>query len=109
MGVPRSRTQFSLRMMLLIVVVAAIGSAFGAWIERGSEARMKHYVFDATLQAERDLGDLSAFVVTSEWKGDDAQVDFRTKDPSRKPQGKRYLVHKCFCGLDVEVKTSPLP
>ncbi|WP_406698219.1 hypothetical protein V5E97_05135 [Singulisphaera sp. Ch08] len=107
MRIPHVR--FSVRIMLVAVAIVGIFSAIGAKMKRDSEARLRYLVFNATLQAETEMGDLSAFDVTYQWTGDYcAQVIFRPKE-GKKKEGRSYQVDSCCCGMKMKVKSSPLP
>lgn len=102
------RVQFTVRTMLIVVGIAGIGSAIAAVERRHHESRLRHLVFEASLRARWELGDLSAYVIQSGWAGDRAQVDFLPEDPA-KARGRRYLVDSCSCGLKITVQSFPIP
>lgn len=108
MRIPRVR--LSVRMMMVAVGVMGIASAVGARMKRDNEAALRHLLFNATLNAQTELGDLSTFDVTSQRTGDySARVDFRPKDVKRQNEGRSYQVDSCSCGLKMKVTSSPLP
>lgn len=100
--------RFSLKFMLAAMGVAGLACFVGAKMKRGNEERLSHLVFNVTLQAKTEVGDLSAFDVTAQWVRDyRARVDFRPKD-GMKSKGRSYTVVTCSCGLKMDVRSSPL-
>jgi hypothetical protein len=105
----RISPRFSLRIMLFAVAIAASASAIGARMKRDDEATPRSLVFNATLQAKRELGDLSEFDVTCQRSGHyRAQVVFRPKGEGTK-EGRSYCVDSCSCGMKMKVTSSALP
>lgn len=82
--------RMKVRHLVIAVALAAIASALCAHMIRRDRKLLHTMAQFAVMKATRDLGDLSQFEMTAQWKDGDVQVDF--KPEVRGEDGRRYVV-----------------
>ena len=97
--------RMTVRHLMIVVGVAAVASALYAHKIKHDRSLLHTTAKFAVMKARRDLGDLSEFEMTAQWKGDNVQVDF--KPEVRGEDGRRYVVG--FIGEILSAQSLPGP